>query len=148
MSEPIFNLQRIYVKESSFLSSNTPELFRELGQLKNEMELKLEHKELEKHHYEVVLDIAVKTTGKVKDKEREVSNVKVKHAGVFRLEGFKEEELKNLLDTYCPEMLYPYARHVVTELTVMGSLPPVMLAPVNFHMLQKQAREEQKQEEK
>ena len=113
-------MQRIHVKDLSFLSSDALKLFQEPSQLKNEMELKLEHKELEKHHYEVVLDVTVKTTKK------------------------EEEELKNLLVTYCPEMLYPYTRHIVTELSIMGGLPPVILASINFHMLHKQQQDFEK----
>lgn len=154
----IFNVQRIYVKESTFSTTNTPELFRQLKQSKNEMELKLENKKLMDDHYEIVLDISVVTKfnsetqaeeeSQKEAKETEAFRVKVKQAGIFQLKGFTKEELEQLIGIHCPELLYPYARHAVAELTVMGSLPPITLLPMNFHSLYQQSQQQKQQQNK
>jgi preprotein translocase subunit SecB len=156
----IFNIQRIYVKGSSFEMQNAPEIFTKLQESQNEMELKLEHKKLSEDHYEVVLNIAMVTKIKskkgeaeqkadqkedTKDKGTEACCIKVKQAGIFQLKGFSDDDRKQLLGAYCPEILYPYARHTIAELALVGSLPPITLVPMNFKSLYEQSKKQAQQ---
>jgi len=157
----IFNIQRIYVKGSSFEMQNAPEIFTKLQESQNEMELKLEHKKLPDDHYEVVLNISMVTkikpkAGKSEQKTEqnteqkgeamtEACCIKVKQAGIFQLKGFSENDRQQLLGAYCPEILYPYARHAIAELALIGSLPPITLVPMNFKNLYEQSKKQAQQ---
>lgn len=159
MSEQKFNINRIYVKESSFVTKGAPESFLSVGESTNEMQLKLEHRKLQQeNYYEVVLDILVKT--KVKEKSRgdsetadaasegkEVLEIKLKQAGIFQIEGFDQLQQEQLLGAYCPEILYPYARHAVAELSVIGTFPTVTLTPMDFKSLYEQSKKRAQQQE-
>lgn len=144
MTEKKLNIQRIYTKETSLIAKNTPELFKEVGPAENKLEIKIEHKALhETHHYEVVLNISVTTTIKPKDKESlEAVVIKVQQAGIFELIGFDKDEQEHLFEVYCPDVIYPYVRHVVGELMMISSMPPMILAPIDFSGLYQRKKEE------
>jgi len=153
----VFNIQRIYVKGSSFEMQNAPEIFTKLQESQNEMELKLEHKKLKDDHYEVALNITMVTkikpeageseqkSDQKEDTGVEVCCIKVKQAGIFQLKGFSENDRQQLLGAYCPEILYPYARHAIAELALIGSLPPITLVPMNFKNLYEQSKKQAQQ---
>lgn len=159
-----FRIERIYVKSSSFDLKDAPSVFYKTGTPENKMELSIQRKKLSGDHlYEVVLGIKVTTVLKDKAekqeeakefkidpkkaiKETEVFEVHVKEAGIFHIEGFEKEPQDRLLGIYCPEVLYPYARHVVAELVVMSGLPPVALVPMNFEMIYAQEKAERQKQ--
>ncbi|NKN32646.1 protein-export chaperone SecB [Marichromatium bheemlicum] len=137
-----FSVQRVYVKDVSFESPNAPEIFRNQGTPKHQLNLNTKINDLGEHFYEVVLEVTV--TVKIEDKT--VFIVEVQQAGIFNIAGFPEQELGPMLGAYCPSLLFPYAREVVSDLVVKGSFPQLVLQHVNFDMLFAQHQQRAQQE--
>ena len=126
-----FSVQRVYVKDVSFESPNAPDIFRGEWKPKHDLSLNTSINTLDQNIYEVVL--AVTVSAKIDEKVAFVAEVQ--QAGIFMATGFPEEELGPLLGAYCPTLLFPYAREVVSDLVVKGSFPQLVLQHVNFDML-------------
>jgi len=126
-----FQLLRIYTKDVSFEAPNAPDIFRGNWQPQHELNLNTKVNKLEEESYEVVLSVTATT--KMEDKTAFI--VEVHQAGVFGVKGFPETELGPLLGAYCPNLLFPYAREVVSDLVTKGSFPQLVLQPVNFEAL-------------
>lgn len=131
---PHFEIQRIFVKDISFEAPNTPQTFVE--EWKPEVSLNLETKSnrIQDNMHEVVLSItATVSTGK-----KTAFLIEVHQAGVFVISGFPNEQLHQMLGSFCPNILFPYAREVVSDMVVRGGFPQLILAPVNFDALYEQ----------
>jgi preprotein translocase subunit SecB len=133
-----FALQRIYLKDSSFESPNAPDIFRQQWEPQHELNLNTKINRLSEDTYEVVLAVTVTT----KVGEKTASIVEVQQAGIFGVKGFPEQEIGPLLGAYCPNLLFPYAREVVSDLATKGSFPQLVLQPVNFDALFAQHQEQ------
>ena len=130
-SDRQFMVHRIYTKDLSYESPNAPEIFRQEWQPNHVLNLNTKVNKLEDNAYEVVLSVTVTT--KIGDKTAVI--VEVHQAGLFGVQGFPEPELGPLLGAYCPNLLFPYAREVVSDLVTKGSFPQLVLQPVNFDAL-------------
>jgi preprotein translocase subunit SecB len=131
-----FAMQRIYNKDISFESPSTPDIFRKQWQPKVNVDLNTKSDKVdEQGNFEVVLTITI--TAKVDDETAFL--VEVQQAGIFMISGFEGEDLRRILGTAAPNILFPYARENIDSLCVKGGFPPVMLAPVNFDALYQQA---------
>lgn len=131
-----FAMQRIYAKDLSFESPSTPDVFKKQWQPKISVELNTKSDKIdEQGNYEVVLTVTI--TAKVE--EETAFLVEVQQAGIFLVTGIEGEDLRRLLGTAAPNILFPYARENVDAVCVKGGFPPVMLAPVNFDALYMQA---------
>ena len=138
-----FAMQRIYNKDISFESPSTPDIFRKQWQPKVNVDLNTKSDKVdEQGNYEVVLTITI--TAKVE--EDTAFLVEVQQAGIFMITGFEGEDLRRILGTAAPNILFPYARENIDSLCVKGGFPPVMLAPVNFDALYQQALNQAQQE--
>lgn len=126
--KPRFVIQKIYTKDVSFESPNSPEVFREEWRPKLDLQLGNEYKRIDDENHEVVLTVMV--TAKVDEKVAFL--VEVKQAGIFTLTGYSNEEMGPLLGSYCPNTLFPFVREVVADLVTKGGFPQLVLAPVNF----------------
>ncbi|HLD84438.1 MAG TPA: protein-export chaperone SecB [Coxiellaceae bacterium] len=133
--QPEFAIQRLYVKDLSLETPNTPKIFLETWEPQLHMDLNTDGSlALEESVREVVLTVTV--TVKLKDKVAFL--VEVKQAGIFSLKGFTDEQLKHMLGSFCPNILYPYAREVVSDCVTRAGFPQLYLAPVNFDALYEQ----------
>lgn len=130
-SERQFVVHRIYTKDLSYESPNAPDIFRNEWQPKHELNLNTKVNKLADDTFEVVLSVTVTT--KMEDKT--VYIVEVHLAGLFGVQGFPQSELAQLLGAYCPNLLFPYAREIVSDLVTKGSFPQLVLQPVNFDAL-------------
>lgn len=126
-----FVIQRIYVKDLSFESPNSPEVFRGEWSPQNELNLNTQVNRLDEQNFEVVLTVTV--TAKLGDKTAFIAEVH--QAGVFTLGGFPDQELAPLVGAYCPNILFPYAREALTDVVSKGSFPQLVLQPINFDAL-------------
>lgn len=131
---PLFGIQRIYVKDSSFEAPHTPELFREQWAPEVDMNLDTLSRALEDGVHEVVLQL----TATVKVGKKVAFVVEVKQAGIFSIEGMPKDQLGPVLGSFCPNILFPYARETISSLVTRGGFPPLYLAPVNFDALYEQ----------
>ncbi|MEH6580519.1 MAG: protein-export chaperone SecB [Halioglobus sp.] len=131
-----FVMQRIYAKDLSFESPSTPDVFKKQWQPKVNVELNTKSDKIDDEgNYEVVLTITI--TSKIE--EETAFLVEVQQAGIFFITGFEGEDLRRILGTAAPNILFPYARENIDSVCVKGGFPPVMLAPVNFDALYQQA---------
>jgi preprotein translocase subunit SecB len=143
--KPRFVIQKIYTKDVSFESPNSPEIFREEWRPQLDLQLGNEYTRIDDDTHEIVLSVTV--TAKVGDKTAFL--VEVKQAGIFTLTGYSTEEMGPLVGSYCPNTLFPFVREVVSDLVTKGGFPQLVLAPVNFDVMylhQKEQVERQAQE--
>lgn len=142
MPETQFMIQRVYVKDLSFETKNTPVVFQQEWKPDLSLNLQIENKKLEADTYEVVLTV----TTTVKNQNEIAFLVEVKQAGIFTIMGAPEEQLSHLLGSFCPSLLFPYAREAITSEVVRGSFPQLVLAPINFDAIYMQQMEEKQTE--
>ena len=139
-SEQQFVTQRIYTKDISYESPSSPNIFRQ--EWKPAINVDLNTKSVmidEEGNHEVALTLTI--TAKVE--EQTAFLVEVQQAGVFFVAGIEGDSLRQLLGTVAPTILFPYAREAIDNLVVKGGFPALMLAPVNFDALFRQALAQQ-----
>jgi preprotein translocase subunit SecB len=137
-AERQFSVQRLYVKDVSFESPNAPDVFRGEWKPAHELNLNTRVNTIQDELYEVVLSVTV--SAKLGDKTAFI--VEVQQAGIFSIAGFSEQEMGAMVGAYCPNLLFPYAREVVSDLVVKGSFPQLVLQHVNFDALFAQHQQE------
>lgn len=137
-AEQQFALQKIYLKDTSFETPNSPHIFTEEWKPEINVELQTAAKGLSDEVAEVVLSVTV--TAKIGDKTAFL--VEVHQAGVFTMVGFNGDELAHMQGSYCPSLLFPYAREAVSDLIGKGGFPQLLLAPVNFDALLQQQQQQ------
>jgi preprotein translocase subunit SecB len=139
---PQFEIQRIFTKDISFESPNTPHTFVE--EWKPEVTLNLETKSnrVQDNMHEVVLSI----TATVTTNKKTAFLIEVQQAGIFMINGFPNDQMHQMLGSFCPNILFPYAREVISDIVVRGGFPQLILAPVNFDALYSQHLEQQSKE--
>lgn len=132
-------LQKIYARDVSFEVPNAPKVFQEEGQ--PQVQLNLSHKAtaIEGENYEVVLTLTATCTLN----EKTAYLAEVHQAGVFSFMGFDQANLSMILATYCPNVLFPYARQVISDLVLNGGFPPLLLQPINFDALYAEQQRQQ-----
>lgn len=134
-----FAIQRVYLKDLSFESPLSPQVFLQEWKPELHMDLHTKVNKLDEGNYEVVLTVSVN----VSVGEKTAFVVEVQQGGIFAVKGFAEEELKPMLGSFCPNILYPYARQVVTNAVMEGGFPQLYLAPVNFDAMYHQHQQQE-----
>ncbi len=135
-TKPQFAMQRIYAKDLSFESPASPAVFQKQWQPKISVDLNTTSSKIdEQGNYEVVLTVTI--TAKLEDQTAFL--VEVQQAGIFFITGIEGDDLRRVLATAAPTILFPYARENIDAVCVKGGFPAVMLAPVNFDALFQQA---------
>jgi len=140
--EQQFALQKIYLKDLSFETPASPEIFMEKWEPAVNVELQTSGKTLGEAVHEVVLTVTV--TAKLGEKTAYL--VEVQQAGVFTVAGFAEAEQGYMLGSYCPNILFPYAREAISDLVAKGGFPQMLLGPVNFDAMYAERLQQQKAE--
>ena len=133
--QPQLVLQKIYVKDVSFEAPNAPHIFQEIGETDQQPQVQLnlgqKATDLGGDLYEVVLSLTLTCT--LGDKTAYLAEVQ--QAGVFGVAGFNEADHNGIIGSYCPNLLFPYARQVISSLVMEGGFPPFLLQPINFDAL-------------
>ena len=140
-SEAQFMIQRIYIKNLSFETTNTPAIFQQKWEPELSLDLNTQNTKLDEGVYEVALTV----TATVKNHGSVAFLVEVQQGGIFTIQGPAPEQLDHLLGSFCPSILFPYAREAITSEAIRGSFPQLVLAPINFDALYLQQQEEKKQ---
>ncbi len=128
---PMFQIQRIYLKDLSLEQPNSPQILLEQGQPAVEIHLTLGAEPIADGMYEVTVMATVTT--KVNDKT--LFLVEAKQGGIFEIRNIPEEQLKQILGIACPNIVYPYLRAIVSDVCTRAGFPPVMLSEVNFQAM-------------
>ena len=136
--QPIFAIEKIYVKDLSLEIPNAPTIFLERETPEINMQLGGKNQTIEESLYEVLLTVTV--TAKIKDKIMFL--VEVQQAGIFRIQNLSNEGIDPVLGIGCPNILFPYLREVVSDVVTRAGFPPVILSPVNFEGIYQQKKAE------
>ncbi|MDX1498399.1 MAG: protein-export chaperone SecB [Woeseiaceae bacterium] len=133
------SVAKIYIKDFSFESPQAPKVFQ-AGEWspKTSLNLRSSHTALDNDLHEVVLTITVDA----KEGDNTVFLVELHQAGLFEAVGYAEEELGAIFGSYCPNLLFPYARESIASMVQKGGFPEFILQPINFDALYAQSLEQ------
>lgn len=138
-----FAVQRVYIKDVSFETPMGTEVFKNKWEPKIQLDMNTKTQSLGDDNYEVVLHLTV-TANLAEDKVGFLAEIQ--QAGIFVCKGFENEQLRQIHSVNCPDILFPYAREALDSLVVKGSFPALMLAPMNFEALYRQALAQQQEQ--
>jgi preprotein translocase subunit SecB len=138
-TQPTFSIEKLFVKDISLEIPNAPQVFLEREAPTVDIQLHHNSTQIEDGVYQTVLTVTV--TAKVG--ERTMFLVEAGQAGVFIVRNIGAPELDAILGIACPNILFPYAREVISDIVVRAGFPPVVLNPVNFEAIYQQQREQQ-----
>ncbi|MBT3334832.1 MAG: protein-export chaperone SecB [Methylococcales bacterium] len=126
--EKKFSIQKIFCKDVSFETPNSPKIFTQKWQPEVDFNLGTHVEPIDDDVFEVAITVTV--TVKIGDQVAYLAEVV--QAGIFTLKGFTDAERGPLLGSYSPSALFPYAREAISDLVSKGGFPQLLLAPVNF----------------
>ncbi|WP_198971439.1 protein-export chaperone SecB [Xylophilus sp. ASV27] len=132
--DPVFQIQRVYLKDVSLEQPNSPAILLEQEQPSVDIQLGVDAQSVAEGIFEVSVTATVQT--KVKDKT--VFLVEAKQAGIFEVRNLPEEQVGQILGIACPQIVYPYLRGNVADIIQRGGFPPVHLAEINFQAMYEQ----------
>jgi preprotein translocase subunit SecB len=134
--EPVFQIQRVYLKEASLEQPNSPAILLEQEQPSVDIQLGVEATPVA----EGIFEVAVTATVHTKIKDKTVFLVEAKQAGIFEIRNLAEEQLGQIMGIACPQIVYPYLRGNVADLIQRAGFPPVHLSEINFQAMYEQQR--------
>jgi len=130
-STPVFQIQRVYLKDLSLEQPNSPQILLEQAQPQVDINLNLAASPVADGIYEVTVTATVTTT--VSDKT--LFLVEAKQAGIFEIRNIPDDQLQPIIGIACPQIIYPYLRAIVSDVCTRAGFPPVVLAEVNFQAM-------------
>jgi preprotein translocase subunit SecB len=139
--EPVFQIQRVYLKDVSLEQPNSPEILLQPEQPSVDIQLGVETKPVADGLFEVTVTATVHT----KIEEKTVFMVEAKQAGIFEVRNIDPEQLGSILGIACPQIVYPYLRGNVADVIQRAGFPPVHLAEINFQAMYQQQAEDASQ---
>ncbi len=128
---PVFQIQRMYLKDLSLEQPNSPGILLEQSQPQVDINLTMGAEPVAENVYEVT--VAATVTTKVKDKV--LFLVEAKQAGIFEIRNVPEEQRQGIISIVCPQMIYPYLRAIVSDICTRAGFPPILLTEVNFQAM-------------
>jgi preprotein translocase subunit SecB len=140
---PVFQIQRIYLKDLSLEQPNSPMILLEQQQPQVDINLGVSAEAVTDGMYEVCVTATVTT--KVSDKT--LFLVEAKQAGIFEIRNVPQDQLQAIVGIACPQMVYPYLRAMVSDICTRAGFPPVLLAEVNFQAMYEAQQQQQQSEQ-
>ena len=132
--DPVFSIQRMYLKEASLEHPNSPAILLEQVAPGVDIQLSVGSEQVADGIYEVVVTANVHT----KLESRTVFMIEARQAGIFEIRNLPEEQMGGVLGVACPQIIYPYLRGNVADLIQRAGFPPVHLAEINFQSMYEQ----------
>jgi preprotein translocase subunit SecB len=132
--DPVFQIQRVYLKEASLEQPNSPGILLEQEQPAVDIQLGVEAQQAAEGVYEVCVTATVTT----KIKDRTVFLVEAKQAGIFEIRNLPPDQMNPVMGIACPQIVYPYLRSNVADIVTRAGFPPVHLAEINFQSMYEQ----------
>ena len=137
--QPVFGIEKVYVKDLSVEVPNAPEIFLEREAPQVEIQLNTSGRGVGEGVFEVILTVTVTA----KFGEKTVFLVEVGQAGIFRIMNVPEDQIEPLIAVACPNILFPFARETVSDAVTRAGFSPIVLQPVNFEAMYMQRLQEQ-----
>ena len=138
-NQPVFSIEKLYVKDISLEVPHAPEVFTQQAQPEVEVQISTSAKRFGEGYFEV----SIGATVTARAGERTLFLVEAAQAGIFSLRNVPAEQLDALLGIACPTILFPYLREAISDLVVRAGFPPVLLSPVSFEALYMQRMQQQ-----
>ena len=139
-AEKRLSIGKIYLKDFSFESPQTPEVFRQADwKPQTDLNLRSGHTAIDEDHHEIVLTVTIEA----KTDDKTFFLIELQQAGLFEISGYEGEEFSAILGSFCPNILFPYARETVASLIQKGGFPEFVLQPINFDALYFQSKQQQ-----
>jgi preprotein translocase subunit SecB len=138
--QPVFSIEKLYTKDVSLEIPGAPQIFLERDTPQIDVQLHNSSAPINEGYYEAVLTVTI--TAKLGEKTMFLTEVA--QAGIFQIRNVPEADLPQILGIACPNIIFPYAREVISDLVTRAGFPPVLLNPVNFEALY-QAQQQQAQ---
>ena len=136
---PVFQIQRVYLKDLSLEQPNSPQILLEQAQPQVDINLALAANPVTDGIYEVTVTATVTTT--VSDKT--LFLVEAKQAGIFEIRNIPDDQMQPIIGIACPQIIYPYLRAIVSDVCTRAGFPPVVLAEVNFQAMYESQQQQQ-----
>ena len=136
---PVFQIQRMYLKDLSLEQPNSPQILLEQQQPQVDINLGVGAEQVADGIFEVAVTATVTT--KVQDKV--LFLVEAKQAGIFEIRNVPEDQMQGIISIVCPQMIYPYLRAIVSDICTRAGFPPIMLTEVNFQAMFQAQQEQQ-----
>ncbi|HEY0826337.1 MAG TPA: protein-export chaperone SecB [Ramlibacter sp.] len=140
-NNPVFQIQRVYMKEASLEQPNSPAILLEQEQPSVDIQLGVEAQQAAEGMFEVSVSATVTT----KIKDRTVFLAEVKQAGIFEIRNVPADQMQAVMGIACPQIVYPYLRGNVADMITRAGFPPVHLAEINFQAMYEQQQAQQAQ---
>ena len=128
---PVFQIQRMYLKDLSLEQPNSPQILLEQSQPQVDINLGMAANSVADGIYEVTVTATVTT--KVNDKV--LFLVEAKQAGIFEIRNVPQDQMQGIISIVCPQMIYPYLRAIVSDVCTRAGFPPILLTEVNFQAM-------------
>jgi len=135
---PEFNIEKLYVKDLSLEVPHAPSIFLEREAPKVDLQLNTEYSAIGEGIYEVIISVTL--TAKMSTSDKVMFLIEAKQAGIFHVRNIAQAELEPIMAVVCPNILYPYIREVVTDMSVRAGFAPVLLNPINFDAMYQQQK--------
>lgn len=142
-AQPIFNIEKLYVKDLSLEIPNAPAIFLERENPQIDLQLQTQAAPLDEGVFDVTVTVTV--TAKLPEKDKVLFLIEAKQSGIFQIRNLPPEDMETVLAVACPNILYPYLREVVSDIAVRGGFAPVLLSPINFEGIYQQQKQQQAQ---
>lgn len=128
---PVFQLQRMYLKDLSLEQPNSPQILLEQAQPQVDIQLGMSAEAIA----DGVFEASVTATVTTKVGDRTMFLIEAKQAGIFEIRNFPEDQVQAILGVVCPQTIYPYLRAIVSDVCTRAGFPPILLAEVNFQAM-------------
>jgi preprotein translocase subunit SecB len=137
-----FIIHKIFTKDLSFESPNSPDAFAQEWNPDANVDLNMNHHRIDDNNYEVELILTVNA----QNQSTNAFLIEITQSGVFTIPNVEGEQLDHMLKSFCPTILFPYARETINSLIIKGGFPQLNISPVNFDAIYMQQKEQQKDE--
>ncbi|MGQ4004934.1 protein-export chaperone SecB [Francisellaceae bacterium CB300] len=140
-NQPSFLIQKVYTKDVSFESINSPASFKDQWNPASDFNIDLNTRKIDDQNFELDLTITITT----KNNEANVYITEVTQSGIFTISGMPEAQVESVLNTYCANALFPYAKRIIDSSIMKGGFLPLNLSPINFDAIYMQKKEQENQ---
>jgi preprotein translocase subunit SecB len=138
VKQPEFNIEKLYVKDLSVEVPHAPSIFLERESPQVDLQLHTENSAIGEGVYEVTITATL--TAKLATKDKVMFLIEARQAGIFHVKNIPAAEIESVLGVVCPNILYPYLREVITDVSIRSGFAPVLLNPINFEALFQQQK--------
>ncbi|HSI56860.1 MAG TPA: protein-export chaperone SecB [Ideonella sp.] len=128
---PLFQLQRMYLKDLSLEQPNSPQILLEQQQPQVDIQLGMNAESVS----DGIFEVSVTATVTTKVGERVLFLIEAKQAGIFEIRNIPQDQVQGIIGVVCPQMIYPYLRAIVSDVCTRAGFPPILLSEVNFQAM-------------